>query len=134
MKVNDNLSGRENSERTAGGLVGKIAGRTKEAVGSALGRDDLGREGRLQQAQVDAEAQAARAAAEANHHATEASLQAEKTEAQLEYDRLQNAVAAREREQRIEGERDDAERQAESQARREQAAAESQARRARIRS
>ena len=43
----------ETSERTAGGLVGKLAGKAKEAAGSVVGDDQLAREGRLQQAQGD---------------------------------------------------------------------------------
>ena len=42
-------------ERTRGGLAGKLAGRMKQAAGSVLGNEDLAREGRLQQAQVEAE-------------------------------------------------------------------------------
>ena len=43
-----------NDERTAGGLIGRAAGKLKEVVGERAGRDDLAREGRLQQAQADA--------------------------------------------------------------------------------
>jgi uncharacterized protein YjbJ (UPF0337 family) len=49
------LTVQENSERTAGGLVGRITGKAKQAAGSLLGNSELAREGRLQQAQVDAE-------------------------------------------------------------------------------
>src|SRR5207245_1098311 len=35
-------------ERTTGGLVGKVAGKVKEAIGSATSNEDLEREGRLQ--------------------------------------------------------------------------------------
>ncbi|HEX2397485.1 MAG TPA: hypothetical protein VHI73_05035, partial [Solirubrobacteraceae bacterium] len=56
----------DNRERTAGGLLGKLAGKAKEAAGSLTDNDELAREGRLQQAQADADAQARREAAEAN--------------------------------------------------------------------
>ena len=48
----------KNSERTGGGLVGKLVGRAKEAAGSALDNEDLAREGRLQQAAAEAEQEA----------------------------------------------------------------------------
>jgi uncharacterized protein YjbJ (UPF0337 family) len=44
-----------NSERTAGGVVGKVVGKAKEALGGAIENEDLAREGRLQQAQSEAE-------------------------------------------------------------------------------
>ena len=47
------------SERTVGGVAGKVAGKAKEVVGEALRDDELAREGRLQQAQGDAERDAA---------------------------------------------------------------------------
>ncbi|MDQ6605794.1 MAG: hypothetical protein M3Z06_04510 [Actinomycetota bacterium] len=50
----------EELELTREGLLGKLAGKAKEAAGSLVGNDDLAREGRLQQAQVEAEAEAAR--------------------------------------------------------------------------
>jgi uncharacterized protein YjbJ (UPF0337 family) len=45
-------------ERTSGGPIGRLAGRAKEAVGAALGREDLHREGRLQQVRSEAEREA----------------------------------------------------------------------------
>jgi uncharacterized protein YjbJ (UPF0337 family) len=45
----------DNDSEVTGGVIGKIAGRLKETAGEALGRDDLAREGRLQQAGSDAE-------------------------------------------------------------------------------
>ena len=42
-------------EETAGGVLGKLAGKAKAAAGSLTGNDDLAREGRLQEATVDAE-------------------------------------------------------------------------------
>ncbi len=52
--VNDD----ENPELTREALFGKLAGKAKEAAGSLVGNDDMAREGRLQQAQLDAEAEA----------------------------------------------------------------------------
>ena len=112
------MTDQQNSEQTAGGLVGRIAGKAKEAAGSLVGDRDLAREGRLQQAQVDAEAEAGHEAAESRQREAEASLEAEKTETETELDRLQNEVAAQEREQRIERERQEAEREAQSEAKR----------------
>ena len=99
------MTDQENPERTAGGLVGRIAGKAKEAAGSLIGNGDLAREGRLQQAQVDAEADAPRSDAEAQQRDAEAKLQADKTETEIERQRLQNEVAAQEREQQIERDR-----------------------------
>ena len=53
------------TERTSGGLVGKAAGKAKELAGETLGNEELAREGRLQQAQGDADVDAAKARAEA---------------------------------------------------------------------
>ena len=49
-------------EDTTGGLVGKVAGKVKEAAGEALDRDALAREGRLQQAHVETQEDASRQA------------------------------------------------------------------------
>ena len=49
-------------DETAGGPLGKLAGKAKETAGSVLGNEELAREGRLQQAQAEAEAQATQAA------------------------------------------------------------------------
>jgi uncharacterized protein YjbJ (UPF0337 family) len=45
-------------ERTAGGIFGRVAGKAKEFVGGLRGRDDLTREGRLQQVQSEADREA----------------------------------------------------------------------------
>ena len=52
-------------ELTREGLFGKLAGSVKEVAGELVGNDDLAREGRQQQAEVDAEALAARDAEQA---------------------------------------------------------------------
>ena len=104
-------------ERTRGGLAGKIAGHIKAAAGSAVGNEDLAREGRLQQAQVEAESDAEVAAERARQAESEAKLEAERKENELERERLENEIAAREREEAIERERRAAEAAARAEAR-----------------
>ena len=82
------------TEETAGGLAGKLAGKAKEVAGETLGRDDLAREGRLQQAGSEADVQARREEAEARQREQEAAVVAERTENEAERERLQNEVAA----------------------------------------
>ncbi len=120
------LNDQEHSEQTTGGTVGALAGKAKQVVGSLVGNKDLAREGRLQQAQAVAEAEAARRASEAKQREHEADLTDQKTEIDLERQRLQNQLAEREREQRIERDRRDAERETQAKAQREQADAERQ--------
>ena len=61
-------------ERVAGGPLGKVVGRAKQLAGAAMGRQDLHREGQLQEVQADtqaeaaAEANAARSAADGSVH------------------------------------------------------------------
>ena len=50
----------ETDERTTGGLAGKVVGKAKELAGELTNNEDLGREGRLQQAQGEAAIEAAR--------------------------------------------------------------------------
>jgi uncharacterized protein YjbJ (UPF0337 family) len=59
-------------ERTTGGIAGKLIGRAKEAAGALTGKDALAREGRLQEAQADADTEAARAENEAREPEAEA--------------------------------------------------------------
>ena len=47
-------------ERVVGGPLGRAVGRAKQLAGAALGREDLGREGRLQEIQAETEAEADR--------------------------------------------------------------------------
>jgi len=89
-------------EQTAGGVLGNLAGKAKEAAGSLTGNDDLAREGRLQQAQSEAEADARHEAEQARQREAEADLVAEKTETELERERLQTEIAAADREETIE--------------------------------
>src|SRR3981081_4328639 len=113
----------DHGERTSGGLVGRGAGKAKELAGSLTDRDDLAREGRLQQSQADAQAEANRRAAEARQRDDEAQLAQQKTETELERQRLQNEVAAQRREDQIEQSRREAELDAGTDAAREQLAA-----------
>lgn len=108
-------------ERTAGGLAGKLAGRMKQAAGSVLGNENLAREGRLQQAQVEAEADAAVAGQHAEQAEEAAAIEAERTENAIERERLKNEIAAREREDQIERDRREAQLAAEAAARRDKA-------------
>ena len=62
----------ETPEDTTGGPLGKVVGKAKEVAGSLIGKDDLAREGRLQQAQSEAEVDAARREAEAQQRRAEA--------------------------------------------------------------
>ena len=71
-------------EATAGGTLGKLAGRAKELAGTVLGRDDLHREGSLQQVQSEAEQDVEALAAEAKQREGEAKLEQEKAGAAAE--------------------------------------------------
>jgi uncharacterized protein YjbJ (UPF0337 family) len=84
-------------ERTAGGLVGKVAGRLKSAAGSLTDNDDLAREGRLQEAQSDAGIEAREAQAEARLRDEEAQVKAEQAETEAERRELDNELAAKDR-------------------------------------
>ena len=53
-------------ERTAGGLAGKVAGKLKAAAGAITGNTPLEREGRLQDAQAEAELEASTKLGEAS--------------------------------------------------------------------
>jgi uncharacterized protein YjbJ (UPF0337 family) len=82
------MSGSESPQSTAGGLVGRVVGKAKTAIGSLVGNDDLEREGNLQQAQVEAEAVAARESRLAELRRREATIAEERAEAAAERDRL----------------------------------------------
>ena len=96
------MSQRDTPEKTAGGAVGKVVGKVKEAAGELFGQDDLAREGRLQQAQVDAEVVAETHAAEAEQLQTEQQLEADKQENELERQRLRTEITTAEREAALE--------------------------------
>ena len=59
------MTDQENPKQTAGGLVGKVAGKAKEAAGTVAGRDDLVREGKAQQDKAKAQRDAAKKEAQA---------------------------------------------------------------------
>src|SRR3954462_13770279 len=118
----------QDTERTAGGLVGKLAGKAKEAAGSVIGDDKLAREGRLQDAQADQEIDARREAAEAKRREEEANTEAERAETERERERLQHEVAEERREEAAERDRQAAEQQAQAETTKEQARAGGQGR------
>src|SRR3954451_595201 len=90
----DAVSNPDTPERTSGGVAGKLAGKAKAAAGDLLGRDDLAREGRLQEAQSDAEIQAREEAAEAKQREQEAAAADEKARVEQERRELNNEIAA----------------------------------------
>lgn len=102
----------QRQERTAGGLLGKAAGRAKEVVGSALGNSELDREGRLQQVQVEAEREAIEHGREAEEKDAEAKLRIAKAETETERRELEQELSQMSEEERIEHERAQNERQA----------------------
>ena len=114
------------SEETTGGALGRMAGRAKEVAGSALGNDELAREGRLQQAGADTEREAREEAAEARQAQREADLQAAKDETRHEREQLQAEQAELERERAIERDRARAESQAVTEQAQEERAADTQ--------
>jgi uncharacterized protein YjbJ (UPF0337 family) len=59
------LSDAEEPELTRAGLLGKLAGKTKEAIGELVGNEHLVRDGREQVAEIDADAEQAAASAPA---------------------------------------------------------------------
>ena len=67
-------------EKVAGGPLGKAVGRAKQMVGAALDRDDLHREGKLQEVQADAQTEASAKEAEAERREREAEIEAERVE------------------------------------------------------
>jgi uncharacterized protein YjbJ (UPF0337 family) len=105
----------DNTEQVAGGALGKVAGRIKETAGEALGRDDLAREGRLQQAGADAEIEARQRDDVAGDEQAEADIESRKADTEAERARLHAEVDAERQEARIEADADRAEAQAEQQ-------------------
>jgi uncharacterized protein YjbJ (UPF0337 family) len=116
----------ENTETVTGGALGKLAGRAKETAGELLGRDDIAREGRLQQAGADADMEARTLAEEARDERAEADLEARKADNDAERTRLEAEAGAERREAQIEADADRAQAQAdlrEAEARRAEARA-----------
>src|SRR5688572_25712445 len=104
--MNDNVP-----ETTSGGVVGKVVGTAKEKLGSATGNDDLAREGRLQQAAVDAENEADLEEREAEISERTAEVEANRLDVEAERRRLAVELEADEREAAIEAEKARAEAQ-----------------------
>src|SRR4051794_33947083 len=95
----------DQDERTAGGLAGRVAGKAKEAVGSALGNDEVAREGRLQQAAADAERDAHDARTEAEQAQSEAELAERRAANEKERLELENELETEQREEAAERDR-----------------------------
>jgi uncharacterized protein YjbJ (UPF0337 family) len=110
------MSDSQTNERVTGGLVGKVAGKAKELAGELTDREDLAREGRLQQAQTEAQLDAQRAAADARQAEQEAELEREKAETRAERLELEAEVEKRRRAERAEVDREQAEDLAETRA------------------
>jgi len=113
----------DNDTEVAGGVIGKIAGRLKETAGEALGNEDMAREGRLQQAGVDAERQARRADSDARDEQAAADIEAQRADTEAERARLEAEIVAERREAQIEADAQRAETQAEQDKARETAEA-----------
>jgi uncharacterized protein YjbJ (UPF0337 family) len=114
------------TERTAGGLVGKVVGKAKEALGTVTDHDDLAREGRLQQAHSETELDAHRTTAQAREQEARGALREREAEVEAERRRLHNEVAADHREEQVERETRQAEQRASAQATQERVAAEAE--------
>ena len=102
------------SERTSGGLLGRVSGRAKQLVGSAFGNSELDREGRLQQVQVEAEEEAIERGQEAEEKDAEAKLAIAKAETETERREVELELAQMSDEERIEHEQARNKRQAEA--------------------
>ena len=92
----------ENPEKTTGGLVGRAVGKAKEIAGEVSGKDDLAREGRLQQGQGEAAEDAAEARKDAEQAEAEAALTDEKARVEEERRVLETERAEKRREAAIE--------------------------------
>src|SRR3954470_3105378 len=93
------------TERTAGGALGKLAGKVKEVAGEFAGDRDLAREGRLQDAASDAELDARRKNLEARVQAENARVEEEHAAVEEERKRLRAEINEEEVEKRAEEER-----------------------------
>lgn len=82
------MSEPETDEKTVGGFAGRLTGKAKELAGELTNNDELAREGRLQQAQGDAQAEAAEARRDAELAEAGAKLEAEQAATARERDRL----------------------------------------------
>jgi uncharacterized protein YjbJ (UPF0337 family) len=109
------------SQRTADGLLGRVAGKVKEVAGEITGSEELAREGRLQHASVEAKQEADRRAEVAEQRQAEADLRTRQHEAEQERQRLQREAEAERREEAIEADRRRAEQAVEARAEQAQA-------------
>jgi uncharacterized protein YjbJ (UPF0337 family) len=96
------MSDPENTETTAGGVLGRVVGKAKAAVGGLVGNDDLKREGNLQQAQSEAELIAERETEAAEQRKQRAAVDEQRTQATAERGRLEAELEAEERKENIE--------------------------------
>ena len=117
----------EQNEQIAGGVLGKVAGKAKEIAGEVVKNDELAREGRLQQAHVDAEIETAEEMKEAEQERAEAELAEKRAQNEAELDRIKAEKAEIEREKAIEQRRVEAEREAAQQAEQRKRVADAQA-------
>ncbi len=111
----------DQSEDIEGGRAGRFVGKAKAMAGAALGNDELAREGRLQEAQSDAERAAEQERAQARQAEDEADTAVRREELKREREQLHQELAAEEREAAIEHERELAQAAAERNAARKQA-------------
>jgi uncharacterized protein YjbJ (UPF0337 family) len=88
-------------ETTAGGVIGRVVGKAKSAVGSLIGNEDLQREGILQQASVEAETDAERETQAAELRSDETAVVAQRAEAAAERDRLRAEIATEDRKEQV---------------------------------
>jgi uncharacterized protein YjbJ (UPF0337 family) len=121
------MSDPERSEEVAGGALGKVVGKAKSAIGSLIGNDELQREGNLQQATIEAEADAERERAAAEARREEAALLEERADASAERDRLRTELQADEQVDRARENAADREKSIQATAAREQVAIQARA-------
>ncbi len=85
-----------------GGVIDKLAGKAKQAVGNLVGNDDLAAEGELQEEKAAAAKDAARLELEAEHAEREAEVAAEQERNRVEQLRVESELADRARDEQIE--------------------------------
>ena len=94
----------EESPDTSGGVLDKLAGKAKQAVGSIVGNETLAEEGALQERKADTTKEAARLTAEAQQAERKADLAAEQEQNRLEQARIEAELAEQSRADEIERE------------------------------
>jgi uncharacterized protein YjbJ (UPF0337 family) len=93
---------KENSEHVAGGPLRKAVGAAKEAIGSAIGNDQLSQEGRVQRVQVETEQKAAEHAREAAVEEERADIAGARSDNRARRRELEHELAAEKQEETIE--------------------------------